>query len=71
MGFVTIGVIGKLIGGGIDAIWLECVVAAIVETDVGAVTPIIAETVIGEVTLIEFDTLAPLTGTWVDCSCVL
>jgi hypothetical protein len=69
--FVITGVVGKLTGVGKDATGLKRVDAANVEFDAGAVTPITTETGIGVVTPIVFETLAPLTGVWVDCSCVL
>lgn len=43
VGFVTIGVIVKLVGVGKDVIGSECVEAAFVKTDIGEVTPIIVE----------------------------
>jgi len=60
-GFVLIGVIGKLTGGVIGATGSECVEAAIVETDTGAVTPVTDKTGIRAYTPMTVDTLAPLT----------
>jgi len=61
-----------VVNGGTEATKSGCVIAAIVETDVGAVTPISVETGMAMVSLMTIDTLAPTVGAdaCVDCACI-
>lgn len=55
---MSLDVKGKVTGGGTEATRFDYVIAAVVEIDTGAITPIMVETGMGAVTPIVVDTLS-------------
>jgi len=61
------------VNGGTEAAKSDCVIATVIETFAGAVTPISVETDIAMVSSMAVDTFAPSVGedACVDCACEL